>query len=105
MSIWKYRYKSLAGVEIHEDFLEIPDDNDRVAVIERIQELRIELNQQGFQFIDAGSATDAEKGISRKLIQFRRFKVPSRVNPSRRPSFLWIVSLILLVLLLLLVIL
>jgi len=88
MSTWKYRYRLATGIEIHEDYLEI-DDNDRRIVIERIQELRIELNHRNCQFIDAAPVNGVEKAIGRRLANLKSFKKPSRLRPQRR-SFSWI---------------
>ena len=104
MGTWKYRYHSI-GAKIHEGFIEIKDDDDRLEVIERIQLLRIRLHNKGYKFIDAAPINGAEKSIRSRLSNLKRFKKPVRLKPKRRTSFLLIVSLLLLVLLLLLAIL
>ena len=109
MGCWRYRFKPSNSTEIHSGLLEILDDDDRLEVIERIQELRITLADERFEFIDAHPISGAELLIERRLIGLRNLRQsvkPKRKTVRKRPVNIDkpVVLLLLFVLLLLLLI-
>lgn len=100
MGMWKYKYLPQNSTEIREGYLNMIDDDDRLAVVEKIQELRIALAKRGCRFVEAGPVNGAEKAIAARLESLKRFKKPHHLTP-RLMLWRWLVRLFLLILLLL----
>lgn len=82
MGYWRYRFKPIGSTEIRSGLLEMMDDDDRLEVIERIQDLRIALAGERFEFIDANPISGAELLIERRLAGLRCLKQSAK--PKRK---------------------